>query len=357
MLNICLNVKTNLIDPAHPIELDRQEVSERTFGSKMILLLEQCMCAVQWGTKACLLLLYWRLTQNLTQNIIVKCTAAYVGITYVVMLICYFAVWCRPFHDYWEVPTSNMQCPTALNHLIMNLVFNLSSDLLILSIPLPLLIKAKLELKKKILLVFPFSLGFFTMICAILSKRLSFTNPYSSEWVFWYCREASTAMIVTNMPYSWSLIRKIFNLKSFLRDSSNDRQDSRAHSMGDLGYGRTGYADRKASRQTSNEPTVSSHHTISLKPPFWRYGPSKDRHSSGAESQAAIIEAGRRNTDTTSIDKELEIHAAAASSSSGSIRKPANAASAAVDKLYRLDDFDDDDLERGEIPQRGYNGG
>jgi hypothetical protein len=70
----------------------------------------------------------------------------------------------------------------------MNLTFNLTSDVLIMSIPLPLLIKARLPSQKKILLVFPFALGLFTMLCAILSKRLSFTHPYSSEWVYWYCK-------------------------------------------------------------------------------------------------------------------------------------------------------------------------
>lgn len=86
-LNIDLEVSTNLIDPAHPVELTPKEIDERTWGSKTILLVEQCMCAVQWGTKACLLLLYWRLTQNLKQGLIVKCAAFYVAGTYIIMEI------------------------------------------------------------------------------------------------------------------------------------------------------------------------------------------------------------------------------------------------------------------------------
>jgi hypothetical protein len=61
-------------------------------------------------------------------------------------------------------------------------------------------------------------MGVFTMLCAILSKHLSFTQPFSAKWVFWYCRESSTAMIVTNMPYSWALIRRAFGLNPFFRD-------------------------------------------------------------------------------------------------------------------------------------------
>jgi hypothetical protein len=147
--------------------------------------------------------------------------AAYVAITYVVMETLWFAYWCRPFHDYWQTPTNNTQCTTALHHLIVNISFNLSTDLLIMSIPLPLLFRARMDLKRKLLLIFPFSLGVFTMLCAILSKHLSFTQPFSAEWVFWYCRESSTAMIVTNMPYSWAIIRRAFGLKSFFRGSDD----------------------------------------------------------------------------------------------------------------------------------------
>ena len=86
-LNIDLKVSTNLIDPEHPVDLTPHEIDERTWGSKTILLVEQCMCAVQWGTKACLLLLYWRLTQNLKQSLIVKCAAVYVASTYIIMEI------------------------------------------------------------------------------------------------------------------------------------------------------------------------------------------------------------------------------------------------------------------------------
>lgn len=91
-LNIDLEVSTNLIDPAHPVELTPEEIAKRTWGSKTILLVEQCMCAVQWGTKACLLLLYWRLTQNLRQSFIVKCAAVYVAGTYIIMEIVSFTV-------------------------------------------------------------------------------------------------------------------------------------------------------------------------------------------------------------------------------------------------------------------------
>ncbi|OCT50381.1 hypothetical protein CLCR_07195 [Cladophialophora carrionii] len=343
-LNIDLNVSTNLIDPAHPVTLTPLEISRRTWGSKTVLLVEQCMCAVQWGTKCCLLLLYWRLTQNLRQALVVKVAAGYVVVTYIVMEVFYFAVWCRPFRDYWQTPTDNVQCTTALHHLIMNLVFNLTSDILILSIPLPLLVRAHLPLRKKALLVFPFSLGLFTMLCAILSKRKSFTQPYSTEWVYWYCREASTAMIVANMPYSWALIRKIFNLRSFFGDSTaghiqaGQPRELTGHSLGVLQL-----ESQPRSRQVSHsdgEHGKLSWHKLKL-------------HTSRDDTPKSWVDR-----DENGKDKEIHVDATPASSSTssaGSVRKPPHTAKTdwTLDRLYPLDD---EELAAPDPTQRRYEG-
>lgn len=57
-----------------------------------------------------------------------------------------------------------------------------------LLIPLPLLTKSALEPIKKITLLALFSLGIFVMICAIMNKYYSFTEPFSPIWTFWYVR-------------------------------------------------------------------------------------------------------------------------------------------------------------------------
>jgi hypothetical protein len=57
---------------------------------------------------------------------------------------------------------------------------------------------------------------FSQILAAILNKYYSFKNPYSiSTWISWYIREASTAILVANLPFTWTLLRKLFNLGSF----------------------------------------------------------------------------------------------------------------------------------------------
>ena len=57
-------------------------------------------------------------SMNLSQRVAVKVVAVYAAVGFVVMEILYLGVWCRPFNQYWAVPTDNIQCSAATNHLI-----------------------------------------------------------------------------------------------------------------------------------------------------------------------------------------------------------------------------------------------
>jgi hypothetical protein len=155
------------------------------------------------------------------------------------MELLYFAVWCRPFDQYWAVPPNNRkclsswrkdfkltaiaQCSAATNHLITNAVFNISSDLIIISIPLPLLFKVRLPLKNKAVLIGIFAIGAFTIIAAALNKYYSFTHPFGQEWTIWYLRESYTALLCANLPLVYPLIQRVFGLKNWSHRSYNSK--------------------------------------------------------------------------------------------------------------------------------------
>jgi hypothetical protein len=61
-INIVAYVDTNLMLPEEIPNLTAESIQSRTYGSKLVLLVEQCMITVQWGCKLCLLLIYYRLT-------------------------------------------------------------------------------------------------------------------------------------------------------------------------------------------------------------------------------------------------------------------------------------------------------
>lgn len=230
-INLLNGKDSNLIDPAHVPVLTPSEIRARTIGSKLVLVVEQTQITTTWLVKACLLLMYNRLTFSNVQKICLKLVAGYVAFGFVVMEVLYFAVWCRPFNQYWAVPTDSIQCSAATNHLITNAVFNISSDLFIIILPLPIFLQINVVPRKKAVLCCVFALGLFTIGSAVANKFYSFTEPWGSEWTYWYIRESSTALIVSNIPFLWTALRYFFRLTSFYGTTHN-RTDGPAGELG-----------------------------------------------------------------------------------------------------------------------------
>src|ERR1700761_2463877 len=104
------------------------------------------MLNVIYTLKTCLLIMYGRLTNGTKLKRAVKCLACYVAVGWVATEITFFTA-CRPFKGYWAVPPPNPQCTTLQHYAIVQAVFNISSDLLMLSVPLPMLVSLKLPAK------------------------------------------------------------------------------------------------------------------------------------------------------------------------------------------------------------------
>ncbi|KAJ6104565.1 hypothetical protein N7523_010885 [Penicillium sp. IBT 18751x] len=226
LIQISSRYATNLMDPKDYDEVlaDPKQVRDRIFGSKIVIGLEQCMLFSTWGVKTCMLILYWRITQNLRSNLYIKILSVYVALGFVVIMVCYYAVYCRPFSQYWAMPVKNMQCATYQRYSITQAVFNISSDAVMFAIPIPLLIKAQVKKARKVVLIGVMSLGLFTIIAAILNKYFNFASPLTTTYQIWYIREASTAIYVANLMCWWPLLRKIFGLTAFSYNSNRGRR-------------------------------------------------------------------------------------------------------------------------------------
>jgi hypothetical protein len=214
ILVVCLNVvATGGGSNLFPLEdfptFTQEDIEERIKGSKIVIVSEQAMLNTIYFIKACMLLMYTRLTMGLHQQRMVKAIAIYVACGWVGTEFAFFLA-CRPFNGYWAVPPPDPQCTTLRNFSIVQLCFNISSDLLMLAIMLPLLVQVNLPFRQKVALLAIFSLGSFVIVAAVLTKYFNLSDVYSTVYMLWYVREASTAVYVSNLPMIWPLLREWF---------------------------------------------------------------------------------------------------------------------------------------------------
>jgi hypothetical protein len=84
MMHIVVRTSSNLIEPGEDInKFSTAEIDDRIFGSKIVLVVEQMQILTIWTIKACLLIMYRRMTLVLPQRRIVIGTAIYVAVGFV----------------------------------------------------------------------------------------------------------------------------------------------------------------------------------------------------------------------------------------------------------------------------------
>jgi hypothetical protein len=167
------------------------------------------MLNVIYTIKTCMLIFYTRLTLGLMAQQLVKYLAIYVAIGWCASEIAFFTA-CRPFNGYWAMPPPDPQCTTLQHYALVQGCFNVSSDTLMLFIPLPLITRLSMPWKQKAVLLVIFSMGIFVILAALLTKIFNLTNIWDPTYMLWYTREASVAVFVSNLPMIWPLLREYF---------------------------------------------------------------------------------------------------------------------------------------------------
>lgn len=135
------------------------------------------MLNVIWALKACMLLMFARMTSGTSHIKWVQIVAVYVAVGYVCVQIAFFTA-CMPFSGYWAVPVSNPQCTTLQYFAIVQTTFNLSSDILIIAVPIPMVMSLTLPVKQKLGLGVLFSMGTFVVSPNSRSPTLYLTHQH-----------------------------------------------------------------------------------------------------------------------------------------------------------------------------------
>jgi hypothetical protein len=171
-----------------------EEIDERIKGSKIVVVseqvrrqnlgrtnteehtadIQQCMLNVIWSLKVCMLFMFARMLTGTTNMRWIKAVAVWVVVGWVAVEIAFFSA-CRPFVGYWAVPPPDPQCTTLEHFAIVQATFNLSSDVLIIAMPVPMITSLSLPMKQKAVLGILFGMGTFVV------SSLPFSDPSPSS--------------------------------------------------------------------------------------------------------------------------------------------------------------------------------
>lgn len=97
---------------------------------------------------------------NLRQQLFVTICAGYALCGWLASELALFLN-CRPLSGYWTLPPPQQECSTYFRYLVIQAVFNISSDVAIICVVLPIIWKVRMRWRYKVPLVFIFSLGTF----------------------------------------------------------------------------------------------------------------------------------------------------------------------------------------------------
>ncbi|KAL5117972.1 hypothetical protein ACEQ8H_004117 [Pleosporales sp. CAS-2024a] len=193
------------------------------YGSKGHILGWFMYTGLIWTLKCCWTIYYSRMTDGVQKmDIRIKLAWCLNGATYIAAL-CMILFKCWPLHRQWQIyPDPGNNCYPGASKLNVSFItaINATTDMYLMAIPLPIIHRAKLDLKRKLSLFILFSGGWiviaFGLLRCITLVTVGPTSP--SESGQWSVRESFVAVLVSNTPMVFPLVKRwsksLLNLSS-----------------------------------------------------------------------------------------------------------------------------------------------
>ncbi|OJD33511.1 uncharacterized protein BKCO1_30000104 [Diplodia corticola] len=236
---VSLNGDNRAMTNEQRLQLPAAERDAKILGSKFFLTGHLTYVSTIWTLKLCMLLFFARLTRGLSAEKFVKPAIGVVGVTWLAEFLTVLLT-CRPVQRNWQIyPDPGKLCThESAVWYIVQVIFNVLTDAVIVPIPMPLVIKAKVSTAKKLGLVVLLGAGIFVMVAATLRVVFVLTNAAPSEPAIWAMRECFVATFVGNAP----MIRPMFTRK-FYQGGYDDNDMSHGYTNGSVpldAYGTSG---------------------------------------------------------------------------------------------------------------------
>ncbi|KAF3399966.1 hypothetical protein F1880_007996 [Penicillium rolfsii] len=244
-----------------------EEYRLRVGGSKVQVTGWSLYTLLLWLLKTCMAIFYSRLTAGLI-NMRARINIAYglIAATYIAT-ICSILFGCVPMHKNWQIyPDPGNHCQPAVSKIdiYVTVVLNVATDIYLISIPAPMLFKARLHWREKLELLVLFSGGLFVMMAGILRCVLILTAGANGaqQAGSWACRETFVAVVIGNVPMIYPLFRRVARRAGLYITSRGGGSESyQAYQLS--GGDTSGYAKRKKFRHPLSIPGDTQWNTVS----------------------------------------------------------------------------------------------
>ncbi|KAH1978961.1 hypothetical protein KXW88_007481 [Aspergillus fumigatus] len=245
---------------------DSEEFRLRVGGSKTQVLGWSLYTTLLWLLKACMAIFYSRLTAGLI-NMHIRVRVAYgaIGVTYLIVILS-ILFGCHPMHKNWQIyPNPGLRCQPAIAPLdvYMTVTLNVATDIYLITIPTPMLFKARLPWREKLELFILFSGGIFVMTAGILRCVLIVTAGANgaSQAGSWACRETFVAVVIGNAPMIYPLFRRAARRAGWYISSRGHSQSYPAYplSEGERGENSTHHSKKRRFRHPLSIPDTHWH--------------------------------------------------------------------------------------------------
>ncbi|KAH8761526.1 hypothetical protein F5883DRAFT_562068 [Diaporthe sp. PMI_573] len=212
------------------LSLSDEQIRGIVIGSKCLIAGWVCYVSLIWSLKACMLFFFIRLTLHLWQRKLVVTTAFACGAGYIAM-ISVIMTHCMPFDKNWQVyPYPGDSCALKVRITLALAVTNITTDLMILSIPVPLLWTARMPFLRKIVCTLWLCTGVFVIIATLIRCIMCLQTIESiNSGTIWSIRETFVGIIAVNVPAVAPWIVKCASVVSSLA-SKYSPKESRGNS-------------------------------------------------------------------------------------------------------------------------------
>uniref|UniRef100_A0A093XC20 Rhodopsin domain-containing protein n=1 Tax=Talaromyces marneffei PM1 TaxID=1077442 RepID=A0A093XC20_TALMA len=194
----------------------------------------------------------WSLTGLMQFDTRVRVAYIFLGVVYLATALS-ILLSCQPMHKFWQI---NPDPGISKVYILVGVVLNVFTDAFLLCIPLPLLWKVEIGLKRKISLMILFSGGIFIIAASIIRAAMVLSSGPDGavQGSKWACRETFVSIAIANLPIIFPLIRTCANKIGLSALFSSSGRPSNSHPL----------SSKRASGRELPSRSTKRHHPLSI---------------------------------------------------------------------------------------------